>query len=238
MELAWPGRTGLLVGAGAREAERLESGGQLHNPGYPPPLVPRFEEDGRTQLGTGFREATFDARLEHAVAPRLRLVSALYSYRQYDAPRTDQCPPPEAPVDECLIVIEQARTLGYVALRGDAGRELREIDLNLSIQRHDEQRVNDRPRSFVQNSYDNARATLALAARAADPAIPDRERLELSAALRRRRVSTRRSSAAQALPIPELRAILEPEQLRFARSRGQYRSGSNLSPRVVCGGWS
>src|SRR5690606_485667 len=110
--------------------------------------VPRFVEESRhpndpskwrTQLGTGFREATYDARLEHRLRRTLRLVAATYGYRQLDAPRTDQCPAPEAPLDECLRVDRQFRTLSYVALRGDAG-PMRDVELVLSHQRHEERR--------------------------------------------------------------------------------------------------
>ncbi|NIS33833.1 MAG: hypothetical protein GWO04_29465, partial [Actinobacteria bacterium] len=75
------------------------------------PWVPRFTEEAdrpigewRTQLGTGFREASFDARIDQKIAGQLRAFAAVYGYRQMDAPRTDQCPAPEAPVDECLVI--------------------------------------------------------------------------------------------------------------------------------------
>lgn len=163
--------TGVLFGVGHRGVGRLESAGPLPVRQEYAPLVPRFESDGRTQLGTGFDETTFDGRLVRRVG-RLRLVTAAYGYRQSDAPRTDQCPPPEAPVSECLLVKLQNRTLVYTALRGNPGRYIRDLDLNVSYQRHDERRLRDRPRSFVQHRYDNRIDTLGAAVSAHTAPLP------------------------------------------------------------------
>lgn len=159
--------TALLLGAGYRDVDRLRSGGvvrHLDPPGEETtrgdvaPWVPRFAEEPahpsdpsrwRTQLGTGFREATYDARLVRRLRPGLRLTLATYGYRQLDAPRTDQCPPPEAPLDECLEIDQQNRSLTYVALHGDAG-PLRDLRLTASYQAQDERRTRDRPRSRVR----------------------------------------------------------------------------------------
>jgi iron complex outermembrane receptor protein/hemoglobin/transferrin/lactoferrin receptor protein len=226
LELSLP-ETGLLLGGGYREAERLESGGLVSNPGRRRPFVPRFESDGRTQLGTGFREATFDARIERRVLHRLRAVFALYGYRELDAPRTDLCPPPEAPASECLRVEEQFRTLAYAALRGDAGVAMREVDLNVSYQRHDELRVNERPRSFVRTSYDNGVFTLgaSLRARSAPLSLPagGHYRVRYGAEAYRDEVG---SSAVQERMHPALVAALDPELLKTVYSRGQYLDGS------------
>jgi outer membrane receptor protein involved in Fe transport len=217
----------LLGGAGYRVLDRLESGGVVSNPGRRVPLVPRFESDGRTQLGTGFRELTFDARAVQRVAPRLRVVAALYGFRQLDAPRTDQCPPPEAPASECLSVLEQFRTLAYASLRGEAGKAMSALDLNVSFQRHDELRVNDRPRSFVRTEYDNAVSTLGASFRARSAGLPlpggGRYALRYGAEAYRDEVA---SSAAQELTDPRLRAALEPSALRNEYPRGQYLDGS------------
>ncbi|MCB9593270.1 MAG: TonB-dependent receptor [Sandaracinaceae bacterium] len=188
-DLEWGGRAELgadlgdrvsfLGGVGFRFASRLRSGGVVGSPVEGTrALVPRFTEEveGRpadewhTQLGTGFSEMTFDGRLVYQLAPRLRLLGAVYGYRQTDAPRTDQCPPPEAPADECSTVREQFRTLGYLALRGDAGREVRDLDLILSYQRHHERRDTVRPRSNVRFDYLDDVDTFGFAARAATPA--------------------------------------------------------------------
>lgn len=152
-------RTSFLGGVGYRNVSLLSSGGVVGSPvDGTRAAVPRFteelegrpEDEWRTQAGTGFEELTFDGRLVHRIAPRLHLIAAAYGYRQGDAPRTDRCPAPEAPADECLRVLEQFRTIGYVSLRGDAGDALTGLNLTLSYQRHHERRENDRPRSLVR----------------------------------------------------------------------------------------
>ncbi len=174
-------RAALLGGVGYRNASLLRAGGVVGSPiDGERALVPRFTEelagqpigDWHTQLGTGFSELTFDGRLVLRAAPRLRVVAAAYGYRQMDAPRTDRCPAPEAPADECLRVLEQFRTLAYVALRGDAGPHLRDVDLVLSYQRHHERRQNDRPRSFVRFDWRDDVDTLGLAFSAATARLP------------------------------------------------------------------
>ena len=110
---------GLVAGLGGRFVGQLEAGGNAFPDGRAPGQVcetslsvPCFESDGRTQRGTGFKEATGDARLVYAKAGH-RVTAAAYLYRQYDAPRTDQCPAPEAAVGECLMYDEQFRTHIY-----------------------------------------------------------------------------------------------------------------------------
>jgi len=113
----------LLVGAGGRDVGNLRAGGQLIAPGtgMVEKIPPHFDDDGKTQLGTGFREWTADARLVARPAPGHEIVAAYYDYRQLDAPRTDKCPPPEAPLDACLRYEQQFRTLGYVSWRRTDG---------------------------------------------------------------------------------------------------------------------
>lgn len=166
-ESSYGRHTALLLGGGYRQAGLLESGGPVQNEGLPPALVPRFDDDGRTQLGTGFREATFDARVKQRLWRKLQLIGAIYGYRQLDAPRTDQCPPPEAPDSECLRIEEQFRTLGYLGLRGPAGRALRHTSLTLSWQNHHEERLRERPRSFVEHTWHDDVDTLGIAFRGA-----------------------------------------------------------------------
>ncbi len=145
-------RTGFLAGFGYRHVGLLESGGIVRNPADRQlPRVPQFTNDGRTQLGTGFKEATFDGRLVHKLKPNLDLIAAVYGYRQYDAPRTDQCPPPYAPLGECLNIKEQFRTLSYVALRGALSEAIPEFDLTLSSQDSREARELNRPQAFARN---------------------------------------------------------------------------------------
>ncbi|MFK8002342.1 MAG: TonB-dependent receptor [Polyangiales bacterium] len=208
-------RTAVILGGGYRDVGQLQAGGVVANEGRPEPLVPRFEEDGRTQRGTGFREATFDGRLVHKITEDLTFRAALFGYRQFDAPRTDQCPAPEAPASECLRIEEQFRTLGYVALRGDVGA-LHEVELNASWQRHAEKRVRDRPQSFVQHEWNNRVDTLGVSFRAASRrfqgARPWRIRFGAEAYS-----DTVRSDASQTFTDLER---------TFDRSRGQYIDGS------------
>jgi len=142
----------VLGGFGRRVAGRLESGGPVRSPLTGAiPLVPVFEKDGRTQLGTGFQEVTGDARMVFDLPGGRRLVGATYLYRQYDSPRTDQCPPPFAPITDCLKYDEQFRSLAYIALEGPFGSLARFGRIALSYQRQHERRSFDRPGSFVKN---------------------------------------------------------------------------------------
>ncbi|MDH5670786.1 MAG: TonB-dependent receptor [Myxococcales bacterium] len=238
VEAVLAGSTGVLAGIGYRDLDRLESGGVVKNPGRAQPLVPRFEADGRTQLGTGFRELTFDTRISRRLRPTLTWTTALYGFREYDSPRTDQCPPPEAPVgDGCLIVKEQFRTLLYTALRGNAGEVLRDLDMNVSLQRHDEGRVRDRNRapSYVLNRFDNRVDTLGASVRARTRRF-ERElvdwQLGYGAEAYHDEVV---SSAQQRFTDPILAAELGEEALRFEQSRGQYLSGSKYTSAAVFG---
>ena len=140
-------------GAGARRVDLLESGGIVYSPETgEPPQVPRFEDDNRTQLGTGFNELTADGRFVFQVAPRHQLKLAAYTYRQFDAPRTDQCPAAFAPYDECFKYDNQFRTLVYGAWEGEPHIAfLRSGRLTLSWQNQFERRTGSRPSSQVEN---------------------------------------------------------------------------------------
>lgn len=212
-------RTSVLAGVGYRDVARLESGGVVANSGRSVPMVPRFEADGRTQLGTGFRELTFDTRAVHALTPDLRLTGAVYGYRELDAPRTDQCPPPEAPASECLLIARQFRTLASLALRGDLSRDMRDVSVVLSYQRHHERRRRDRPRSLVELEWRDDLDTFGVSAEASTRAwtLGDGASLDFSygADLYRDAVS---SAAWQ---------TLTDRSLVFALSRGQYLEGSS-----------
>lgn len=157
----------VLAGGGYRDVGPLQAAGPIRNlsDGAVPP-VPYFEADGRTQRGTGFREATFDGRLVARLGSSLRAVAAVYGYRQFDAPRTDQCPPPLAPERQCLVYEEQFRTLAYAALRGDAGPDLRDVDVIVSYQRQHERRRLDRPHSYAVNGFVDDVDTLGITVRA------------------------------------------------------------------------
>ncbi|HET6585554.1 MAG TPA: TonB-dependent receptor [Nannocystaceae bacterium] len=134
---------GVFGGVGYRDLNLLRSGGPVESPATKDPYLasPRFASDGKTQLGTGFRELTGDVRAVVEPAAGHRLTIAYYDYRQKDAPRTDQCPPKEAPENECLTYRKQNRSLvygKYVADQGPAGAEV--VTWTVSYQRQHENR--------------------------------------------------------------------------------------------------
>ena len=142
-----------IGGAGARRVGELEAGGIVRNPDDGlVPEVPRFDGDGRTQLGTGFRELTADGRVVYRASRRHVFRAAAYAYRQFDAPRTDQCPAAAAPFDECLNYDEQFRTLAYVVWEGRLGRSIVDtVRTSVSWQRQHERRTLRRPSARVEN---------------------------------------------------------------------------------------
>ncbi len=134
---------GVVGGVGYRHFGLLRSGGPVKSPETGEPYVgsPRIGPDGKTQLGTGFDELTGDVRAVAEPAPGHRVTVAYYDYRQSDAPRTDQCPPREAPEEECLTYLHQDRTLvygRYEAHEGPAAAE--QVRWTVSYQRQYEDR--------------------------------------------------------------------------------------------------
>jgi outer membrane receptor protein involved in Fe transport len=122
LDLGWKGKLGVFGGIGYREVGRLQTAGPVLAPATGQPWKePRLAADQRTQLGTGFRELTADMRLVWRINDRWRLTAAYYDYRQKDAPRTDRCPPAEAPDTQCLVYLDQFRTLTYLAADLDDG---------------------------------------------------------------------------------------------------------------------
>ncbi len=163
----------LLGGGGYRELGLLRGGGLVSNAGRPTPDVPRLAEDGKTQLGTGFREATYDLRLEGRVNARLSWALATYGYMQFDSPRTDQCPPTEAPESECLSTDLLYRALTYGALTGrNLNAAVARLDVRLSWQRHEETQTRDRPRSFVRVYWQDEVDTFGISAVAETAKLP------------------------------------------------------------------
>ncbi len=151
----------VLAGVGFRRVGHLRSGGPVRSPVTgETPQVPAFEPDGKTMLGTGFRELTNDVRLVYRLTDESRLVAAAYLYRQYDAPRTDQCPPAFAPRSECLVYEEQFRTMTYVA------HETALTRIALSYQRQHERRRRDRPSLAAETSGRDDVDTLGVTANA------------------------------------------------------------------------
>lgn len=155
-----------IAGVGWRRVGRLRSGGVVRGDGTGEvPQVPAFEDDGKTMLGTGFKELTSDVRVVYRLPGGARLVGAAYLYRQYDAPRTDQCPPAFAPRSECLIFEEQFRTLTYLAWEGPLGGVF-QTRVALSYQRQHERRRRDRPTIAAQNGGRDDVDTVGLVAQA------------------------------------------------------------------------
>ena len=211
-------------GVGGRNVGLLQSGGRLENPNpstpiglYPP--VPRYAADGRTQLGTGFKELTVDGRLVVGIGSRHRLTLASYHYLQFDAPRTDQCAPPTAPPDVCLTYEEQFRQLTYAAWDVQPGGRFDKLRFTLSYQQQHERRRYDDPSVLVrQMGFDDVH-TLGLtgAARTQMFALSSSVGLQLHAGADLY-VDWLTSSATQ---------MYTDTQVTTALSRGQYVDGSS-----------
>lgn len=172
---------GFLGGVGARQVGLLQGPPVLNpdpdTPAGPLPWVPRYAEylptvpfsaqpRLRTQLGTGFRELTADGRLVAQLPRGGTVTAAAYLYRQYDAPRTDQCPAPAAPSDECLTYEEQFRHLAYAAWEGRPGALADSARVTLSWQQqHERRRLDLTSANQVARGVDDV-DTLGLTARA------------------------------------------------------------------------
>jgi iron complex outermembrane receptor protein/hemoglobin/transferrin/lactoferrin receptor protein len=167
-ELQFGDRFAVVAGVGYRVAQQLRGGAGgvrgLRNNVLP--HVPELEADMATQHGTGFRELTFDGRGVLKIRPGLELVGAVYGYRQYDAPRTDQCPSPDQEPTACLWFEQQFRTLSYLTLRGDPSPEIRELQITAAYQNYHERRRTDRPASMLVNRGVDDLDTLGITARA------------------------------------------------------------------------
>ncbi|WAS94010.1 TonB-dependent receptor [Nannocystis punicea] len=146
LDVGYKGKVGLFGGVGYRDVGLLRAGGKLLSPSTGQPVKsPLFAADGVTQRGTGFREFTADARLVYQVNDKHRLTLGYYDYRQFDAPRTDRCPPVTAPQSECLTYDEQFRTLVYGAYDVQDGPAAAEtVRWTVSYQHQHERRRFDR----------------------------------------------------------------------------------------------
>ncbi|MEM9459085.1 MAG: TonB-dependent receptor [Myxococcota bacterium] len=146
VDLSYRGKLGILVGVGYRDVGQLRSGGRVIAPatGLTQKVPPLFEADDKTQRGTGFRELTPHARVVWQPRTKTRFTLGYYDYRQFDVPRTDKCPPPTAPENECLLYLQQFRTLAYGAFDGiDLHPAADRVRLTLSYQnQHERRRLN------------------------------------------------------------------------------------------------
>ncbi|MCP3141312.1 TonB-dependent receptor plug domain-containing protein [Pyxidicoccus xibeiensis] len=210
-------RLGFIGGVGGRRVGLLESGGPVYNlTDGKLPEVPRFAEDQRTQLGTGFDELTADGRLVWRATAEDTLTAAAYLYRQYDAPRTDQCAPPFSRFDECLQYDQQFRTLAYAAW-SHAGADGLTARATLSWQRQHERRTFDRPAFNVvdqgTDDVDTLGATLRLSPA---PLVVASRPLRLSYGV----------DGAWDFVRSEALTTFTALELQLERSRGQYLEGS------------
>ena len=145
-------RLQVIAGGGYQRVGELRSAGPIYSPATgQKALVPVFESDGKTQKGTGFREVTGDVRAVYWLSDTRKVTTAAYLYREYDAPRTDQCPAPGAPLGECLNIDEQFRTLVYASYEGDLGKAAPKARATLSFQRQHERRTLGRPAPAYTN---------------------------------------------------------------------------------------
>ncbi len=187
LDLGWRGKLGLFGGIGYREVGKLHTAGPVIAPATGQEWrEPRLASDGRTQIGTGFKELTADARLVWQIDDRWRLTAAYYDYRQTDAPRTDRCPPSEAPESQCLIYLDQDRTLTYLAAElddGPAPAARAKLTASYQLQHERTQLVRDNgiddiPGGTELNGRDDVH-TLGLRLALASAALPLAERLTL-----------------------------------------------------------
>jgi len=162
------GDFGVLGGVGYRVVDQLQSGGPIHAPlDGSVPEVPRFESDGKTQRGTGFKEFTGDIAAVWRIARDQRLKLAWVDYRQYDAPRTDACPPAYAPFDECLRYNEQFRDVVYLRYDAHLSKAVRDLVVTASFQRQHERRTQERPYALANETGRDSVNSFGFNARAA-----------------------------------------------------------------------
>lgn len=208
------GPIAFIGGVGARQVGLLESSGSVGASD-----VPRFAADGRTQLGTGFKEVTADGRVTWRPTARDDVTLAAHAYRQFDSPRTDQCPPAFARADECLRYLEQFRTLSWLSWKRAHEGWLATTRVAVSWQRQHELREGVRPASFVRSTgrdvVDTFGLNAALVTRTFEPFAGGRLRVE--------------AGLDSWLDVVDSVAFLEFTDLGVVRAqpRGQYVTGSS-----------
>ncbi|WP_163996813.1 TonB-dependent receptor plug domain-containing protein [Pyxidicoccus caerfyrddinensis] len=210
-------RLGFIGGVGGRRIGLLESGGPVRNlTDGQLPEVPRFDEDDRTQLGTGFDEVTADGRLVWRASATDSLTAAAYLYRQFNAPRTDQCAPPFSRFDECLQYDAQFRTLAYAAW-SRAEPDGLTARATLSWQQQHEQRTFNRPAFAVVDRGTDTVDTLGATVR-----VTPKPYTVASRPLR----LTFGADGAQDFVRSKARTTFTALEVELVRSRGQYLQGS------------
>ncbi|MEZ4272254.1 MAG: TonB-dependent receptor [Myxococcota bacterium] len=149
--LGWGSDLSFFGGVGARTTSELEGGGRVR--GQVDPLKsPRLRDDGRTQIGTGFDEVTADGAVVYRLSASQRIKLAVNTYLQFNAPRTDLCPPSEAVVGQCFEYDEQFRTLAYGVWEGRGKHwAVDTFRSTLSWQRQRERTTQNQPDLFTRN---------------------------------------------------------------------------------------
>ncbi len=223
-------RWGIYLSGGWLKREELEASGPLErSPDTPLVLqleknVPRFKEDQRLQRGTGYKALSGD------IVSRVRLdqgdwILAARLFRQYDSPRTDQCPPPEAPETWCLNYDEQFRTHIYSRIETKTENHwAREIWAGVSFQRQHERRTNDRE-NYLNVGRDSVNVWEGRGRASTSSWTGDMGELSLSYGLD----ATIESVSSKAWD------TLVRSEITREQSRGQYIEGSAYSR---AGGWS
>ncbi len=218
-------RVAVIGGVGYRVANELRGGvGGVHDlRDGSLARTPALREDMATQRGTGFRELTFDGRLVWRIQPRLEAFAAVYGFRQFDAPRTDQCPPTYASSRACLVYEEQYRTLLYGGIRGQLGDAVRELSITGGYQRSHERRRFNNPDGTAATGWIDSLDTFSFNARAATPRIALTHQGSVGLVLRYGGdFSTDAVTSNEWLQYNTTGFVVE-------RSRGQYVTGSTYS---------
>jgi iron complex outermembrane receptor protein/hemoglobin/transferrin/lactoferrin receptor protein len=151
VNFSWNDRIGFIGGVGYRDIGRLQTSGKITEPSTGDPYsFAVLDEDGKTQLGTGFREFTADGRLVAKLTRKWKLTTGYYDYRQKDAPRTDRCPAQLAQLTSCETYLDQFRTLAYAAAQLEDGADPWEnLRWTVSYQRQHEVRLDFRESPIV-----------------------------------------------------------------------------------------
>lgn len=141
-QLGWGSKFSAIGGIGYRDVGQLQTAGPILSPvDQSPHKSPGFEDDLRTQMGTGYKELAWDLRLRFSPSSHSAWTVAFYRYQQRDAPRTDKCPPLEGRAKECLTYKKQDRDLAYLGLEQEFRSSFwKKLSARLSLSRQYEWR--------------------------------------------------------------------------------------------------